>query len=69
VIVPLEGVAAELTVVSIAKPANASTATIKRTFVRFNDFKNGEIECNREILRILVNRAVGIFFLLSDELW
>jgi hypothetical protein len=56
-------------VVSIAKPANASTATIKRTFVRFNDFKNGEIECNREILRILVNRAVGIFFLLSDELW
>jgi hypothetical protein len=59
--VPLDGLAAELTAVIIARVIGNRIANTTRTFVRVTEEKNVEIEVDRVLTKFLLCRSFGIF--------
>jgi hypothetical protein len=59
--VPLDGLAAELTAVTIPSVAGNRIATATRTFVRVTEEKNVAIEVERVLTKFL-HRSFSIFF-------
>jgi hypothetical protein len=60
--VPLDGLAAELTAVSIPSVAGSRIATATRTFVRVTEEKNLATEVDRMLTKFLLRRSFSIFF-------